>query len=221
MKLKFVNLSVIIILGLIFGNVLAETIDLKEQTKKLKNKDAKIRSATVRELQKIGKNKEIIKLLTESCKTEKDANVRTEIYQTLGSIGDKDAVPLLIEKSKSENKQPARETAILALGQTQSPDAVPVLKEILLNENETFTARVQAAKGLTCIPTEESVRALEQGLKSENPRIRFQIICSLDSYVSDILFKERVEMIKNLQNDPDEKIKALVNQLLKEKYGIR
>lgn len=191
----------------------AQEIDVKTKIKELNHSKASIRAQAVIELTKAGKNKKSVEALVDRLKIEKDVNVRNAIYEALGNIGDKEAVPVLTEKVKTENNKNIKPMAVLALGKLQDESSVAVLREIFLNGDESIEVRLQAANALTYIPTEASVKVLEEGLKSENPTIRLQAVCSLATFSSDILIKERRELIrKQAENDPDEKNRAFIKE---------
>ncbi len=211
--LRLVTFSALICVYLSAAICVGQETDLKTKIKELKDKDAKVRMTAVKELMKAGKNKESIKAITERLKIEKDASVRNVIYETLGNIGDKETIPVLIEKIKTEQNKNIKPMAVLSLGRLQDERAVPVLREIFLNEEESFEVRLQAANALSYIPTEDSVRAIAEGLKSSAPEIRLQAASSLSCFSSDILIKERRELIKKqAESDPDEKNRNFIKE---------
>ena len=80
------------------------------------------------------KNKGLISKFYELAK-DKDADVRTELAETVGKTGKPEALKLLEEMAKDKDPD-VRRAVVKALGQTGRPEALKLLEKIMKNESK-------------------------------------------------------------------------------------
>jgi aminopeptidase N len=88
--------------------------------------------------------------------------------------------------------------AVNSLAEHSSEDVISALKRIMLNDEIFWGVRVECAKALSKIKTDEAYKALIEGLKIEHPKVRRAIVRAIGEFRK----KENIELLSTLlEND--------------------